>query len=94
MDPGSGGTQSIDSTASKAHRCAAGGKGGAQEQAIGRSRGGRTTKIHAVADAAGRLIALDLSPGRNTIRQTGSEFSRNRYARRTLQVVGLIGSGA
>ena len=32
-------------------------------QAIGRSRGGRTTKIHAVADRSGRLIAFDLSPG-------------------------------
>jgi hypothetical protein len=28
VDPGSAGSQSIDSTASKAHRCAAGGKGG------------------------------------------------------------------
>jgi transposase len=39
------------------------GKRGAQAQAIGRSRGGRTTKIHAIADAAGRLIAFRLSPG-------------------------------
>lgn len=39
------------------------GKRGAQKQAIGRSRGGRTTKIHAVANASGRLIAFDLSPG-------------------------------
>lgn len=38
-------------------------KRGAQEQAIGRSRGGRTTKIHAVADASGRLIGFDLTPG-------------------------------
>ncbi len=35
----------IDSTAVKAHRCAAGGKGGGEHsQAIGRSRGGRTTQ--------------------------------------------------
>lgn len=54
---------SIDSTTSKAHRCNAGGKGEAQEQAIGRSRGGRTTKIHAVTDAVGRLIDFDLSTG-------------------------------
>lgn len=40
-----------------------GGKRGAQKQAIGRSRGGRTTKIHAVANASGRLIAFDLTPG-------------------------------
>jgi transposase len=39
------------------------GKRGAEEQAIGRSRGGRTTKIHAVANASGRLIAFDLTPG-------------------------------
>jgi transposase len=55
--------QSIDSTASKAHRCAAGGIGGAETQAIGRSRGGRTTKIHTTVDRAGRLIAFSLSPG-------------------------------
>jgi len=55
--------QCIDSTAVKAHRCAAGGKGGATEQHIGRSRGGRTTKVHAVADGAGRLVAFDLTPG-------------------------------
>jgi transposase len=55
--------QCIDSTTSKAHRCSAGGEGGADEQAIGRSRGGRTAKIHAVADRAGRLIAFDLTPG-------------------------------
>jgi transposase len=55
--------QCIDSTSSKAHRCSAGGEGGAQTQDIGRSRGGRTTKIHAVADHSGRLIAFKLSPG-------------------------------
>ena len=63
VDPGSTGSHSIDSTSSKAHRCAAGGKGGAENQAIGRSRGGRTAKIHAVANAAGCLNACDLTPG-------------------------------
>jgi len=38
-------------------------KRGAAAQAIGRSRGGRTTKIHAVVDAAGRPIALEVTPG-------------------------------
>lgn len=38
-------------------------KRGAEAQAIGRSRGGRTSKIHAVADAIGRLIAFELTPG-------------------------------
>src|ERR1700733_6652804 len=35
----------------------------ADTQAIGRSRGGRTTKIHAVADLVRRLIAFDITPG-------------------------------
>lgn len=38
-------------------------KKGEQKQAIGRSRGGRNTKIHAVADAKGRLLSLLLSGG-------------------------------
>src|SRR3974390_945486 len=56
-------TQMIDSTHVKAHRSAAGGKGGEQKQAVGRSRGGRNTKIHALADAKGRLIAILLTGG-------------------------------
>ena len=36
---------------------------GEQKQAIGRSRGGRNTKIHALADAKGRLIAILLTGG-------------------------------
>ena len=38
-------------------------KRGEQKQAIGRSRGGRDTKIHALADAKGRLIAILLTGG-------------------------------
>jgi transposase len=30
---------------------------------MGRSRGGRTTKIHAVVDASGRPIAIEVTPG-------------------------------
>ena len=41
-------------------------KRGADLQAIGRSRGGRTTKIHAVADRRGRLIGFDLTPGQRS----------------------------
>jgi transposase len=38
-------------------------KRGTFEEAIGRSRGGRTTKIHALTDAEGRPRVLLLSPG-------------------------------
>ncbi|WP_410468158.1 transposase [Sinorhizobium fredii] len=58
----------IDSTTAKAHRAAAGGIGGAETQATGRSRGGRSTKIHAVCDSLGRAIALDVTPGRGDVR--------------------------
>ncbi|WP_425466610.1 IS5 family transposase [Pelagibacterium montanilacus] len=53
----------IDSTTAKAHRSAAGGKGGADGEAIGRSRGGRSTKIHAAVDSRGRPLALKITPG-------------------------------
>ena len=36
---------------------------GASAQAVGRSRGGRTTKIHALTDAQGRPCAFLLTPG-------------------------------
>jgi transposase len=36
---------------------------GEQSQAIGRSRGGRNTKIHAIADAKGRLLSILLTAG-------------------------------
>ncbi|WP_422367395.1 IS5 family transposase [Pelagibius sp.] len=55
-------TTAVDSTHIKAHRSAAGAKGDF-EHAIGRSRGGRTTKIHAITDALGRPIALSITPG-------------------------------
>jgi transposase len=38
-------------------------KRGEREQAIGRSRGGRTTKIHALIDQRGRPLAFRLSGG-------------------------------
>jgi hypothetical protein len=36
---------------------------GEESQAIGRSRGGRTSKIHALADHRGRPVAFALTPG-------------------------------
>ncbi|MFV2001441.1 MAG: IS5 family transposase [Paracoccaceae bacterium] len=54
---------SIDSSAVRAHRSAHGGKGGPKLQGIGRSRGGPTTKIHALTDGCGRAVAFLLTPG-------------------------------
>ena len=52
----------IDSTAVKVHRSARGKKGG-QDQALGTSRGGCTTKVHAVIDRKGRPLRFLLSGG-------------------------------
>src|SRR5262245_9468092 len=52
----------IDSTIVKAHRSASGAKGG-KNQAIGISRGGRTTKIHAVVDGKGRPLNFIVTGG-------------------------------
>jgi transposase len=38
-------------------------KKGEHKQAIGRSRGGRNTKIHAITDAKGRLLSILLTGG-------------------------------
>ncbi len=48
----------IDSTIVRAHSCAAGGKGGNEEQELGRSKGGYTTKVHATTDALGNPLKL------------------------------------
>ncbi|GAB1716401.1 MAG: hypothetical protein NTAFB05_14430 [Nitrobacter sp.] len=48
---------------SKGASLGSGRKRGAEEQAIGRSRGGRTTKIHAVVDGQGRPLAIEITPG-------------------------------
>ena len=55
--------QMIDSTIVRAHRCAAGQRSEQQKQALGRSRGGFSTKIHLRCNAAGLPIGVVLSEG-------------------------------
>lgn len=55
--------QMIDSTVIRAHRCATGERTEAQNQALGRSRGGFSTKIHVRCNAAGLPIGVVLSEG-------------------------------
>ncbi|PCG13110.1 hypothetical protein COA07_16520 [Sphingomonas adhaesiva] len=55
-------------------------KGGARAQAIGISRGGRTTKIHALVDLLGRPLRLALTPG-NTSDIKGVELLVDATAR-------------
>ncbi|WP_456671968.1 IS5 family transposase [Bradyrhizobium sp. LM2.9] len=53
----------VDATIIKVHRHGQGAKGGPQSQAIGRSKGGMTTKILALTDALGNLVRFVLLPG-------------------------------
>ena len=66
--------QMFDSTIVRAHVSAAGATDG---QALGRSRGGFTTKIHAKSDASGDIIAFDL---------TGGEASDGRHFETLLDI--------
>lgn len=51
----------IDSTIVRAHQQATTGKA-ARDQALGRSRGGLTTKIHMLADELGRPLRFIVTP--------------------------------
>lgn len=54
----------IDGSIVRAHACASGyRKGQQEEQALGRSKGGFTTKIHALVDALGNPLKFILTPG-------------------------------
>ena len=62
---GNDAVQMVDSTVDPGTPLCRRRKGGAQNQAFGRSRGGFTTKIHARTNAEGLPIALLLTPGRS-----------------------------
>jgi uncharacterized protein (DUF934 family) len=54
----------IDATIVRAHACSSGyGKDTQDTQALGRSRGGFTTKIHALVDVLGNPLKFILTPG-------------------------------
>ena len=53
-----------DSTIVRAHACSAGyGKDTQKQEALGRSKGGFSTKVHALVDALGNPLRFILSPG-------------------------------
>lgn len=53
----------IDGRVIRAHQHAAGARGGQANQALGRSKGGFSTKIHAKVDSFGMPLAFILTPG-------------------------------
>lgn len=58
--------QSLDSTIVRAHQHSAGAKKGGEKAGIGRSRGGLSSKIHAVVDALAKPLYLLLSEGQES----------------------------
>ena len=64
-----GDIQMIGSTSVRAHQQAATAKKGDRDHCLGRSRGGLTTKIHAVIDAQGLSIRLGLTAGQAHVGQ-------------------------
>jgi transposase len=69
-----GDIQMIDSTSIRAHQQAATAKRGDRDHCLGRSRGGLTTKIHAVVDAQGLPIRLGLTAGQAHDGQIANEL--------------------
>jgi hypothetical protein len=53
---------------------AAGKKGWPADPCMGRSRGGLTTKIHALVDVEGRTVRLELTAGKAADAQVATEF--------------------
>jgi len=67
----------LDSTVIRAHAHAAGARRKAGEQALGRSRGGFSTKLHLRCDARGRPVASHLTAGqRHDLIGVGPLFER------------------
>lgn len=58
-----GDIQMIDSSSIRVHQHAANGKKDGRSRCMGRSRGGLTTKIHALVDADGLMINLKITEG-------------------------------
>jgi transposase len=61
--PPVGKTIYIDSSHVKVHRCGLNPRGGREAQAIGKTKGGWNTKVHAAVDNSGAPRAILLTPG-------------------------------
>ena len=71
----------IDSTIVPAHQHAAGAAKKKGKQALGRSRGGLTTKIHACVEGLGQLARFTLTGGQVADINTGADTDRANAAR-------------
>lgn len=64
----------IDASHLKVHQDASGGFGGKETQAIGHTRGGANSKLHAVVDGKGRLVKAMLTAGQVSDAKIGPEL--------------------
>ena len=64
----------MDGSVIRAHQHAAGAQGGQDKQALGRSKGGFSTKIHAKVDSFGLPLAFILTPGQDSEIKTAKEL--------------------
>ena len=64
----------IDASHLKVHQDANGGFGGKETQAIGHTRGGANSKLHAVVDGKGRLVKAMLAAGQVSDAKIGPEL--------------------
>lgn len=74
----------VDGTVVRAHQCAAGARGGQKEEALGRSRGGFSTKIHLRAEGDGKPMAFVLS---------GSERHESKFLAPLLETGAVVRAG-
>lgn len=75
-------THFVDGTVVRAHQHAAGARGGQADEALGRSRGGFSTKVHLRAEGGGKPMAFALSGGeRHESRYVEALLSRGQVRR-------------
>ena len=64
----------MDGSVIRAHQHAAGAQGGQEKQALGRSKGGFSSKIHVKVDSFGLPLCLILTPGQDSEIKTAKEL--------------------
>lgn len=75
----------LDSTIIRAHQHAAGAAGsGAEAEALGRSRGGFSTKIHVACDGLGKPVEIILTPGQDHDVTQGPQLIANSEAKKMI----------
>ena len=75
----------LDSTVIRAHQHAAGAEGSSAEaEALGRSRGGFSTKIHVACDGLGKPVKIILTPGQDHDVTQGPALIENSDAKKKI----------